>query len=241
VDRLPKAALRAIRDECTGHSIGGQLLYGNINMTWANQIISAIEAGGKVSWSVLLSCSVVLALQYFFPESFVGLPEFVFPTIRIVTVFALILSISSLLPPLINRSRSLWQFVYAPLKRRSTQRKILSLHIGEVIILSKAIAQSDRVIWLKPDLPQTIDLLDSGLIRRFWCGVFPGDGTTSFEIPKDVWRVIHAMEEFRIFDPARLMYILTNSDSQTEDSIVSALPQAHPAVRSWVQSETLSQ
>ncbi|MDU9006868.1 hypothetical protein [Sedimentitalea todarodis] len=210
-------------------------------MTWVNQIITAVESGGKVAWSVLLSCATALALEYFYPDLFIGLPDWVFPTIRIVAIFAFVLSVASISPPIINAIKAIGRYIIAPIKTRSTRKKLLHLHIFEVAILSKALAQSDRTIWAKPDLSTIISLQDSGLIRHFWCGAIPGDGTTSFEVPKEVWRVLLSMEEFRVSDPARLLVVLTPNNGQTEAAIIAALPQAHPAVSSRLRSETPSQ
>ena len=200
-------------------------------MTWVNQIVAAVEAGGKVAWSVFLSCAAALVIENFFPDLFLGLPTWVFPTIRIIAIFSLVLSVAAILPPIINYASALWQVVYAPIKRRSIRKKLLGLHVTEVAILSKAIAEADRTIWIKPDLAQTISLQDNGLIRSFWCGAIPGDGTTSFEVPKEVWRVLLSMEEFGNFSHERLLLALKQGQFNTEESILACLPQAHPAVR----------
>lgn len=200
-------------------------------MSWVNQIISAVEARGKVAWSVFVSCAVALALEHFFPDLFVGQPEWVFPTITIVAIFSLVLSVAAIIPPIVNKARALWQLVYAPIKRRSTRRKLLSLHITEVAILCRAIAQGDRTIWIKPDLAQTISLQDKGLIRSIWCGAFPGDGNTSFEVTKEVWRLLLTMEEFGDFSHEGLLLALKPGQFNTDAIILACLPQAHPAVR----------
>ena len=209
-------------------------------MSWVNQIISAVEAGGKVAWSVFLSCAAALVLEHFFPDLFAGLPEWAFPIIRIVAIFSLVLSITAIFPPIVSKASALWQIAYAPLKRQSTRRKLLHLHIAEVAILCRAIAQGDRTIWIKPDLAQTISLQDKGLIRHFWCGAIPGDGTTSFEIPKDVWRVLLSMEEFGDFIHEGLLLALKPGQFNTEAIILACLPQAHPAVRAKTEQHAAS-
>lgn len=200
-------------------------------MSWVNQIISAVEAGGKVAWSVSFSCAAALALEHFSPDLFVGLPEWVFPTIRIVAIFSLVLSIAAILPPIINKASTLWRSVNAPIKRRSIRKKLLGLHTFEVLILCKAIAQKDRTIWLNPDLAQAISLQDKGLIQSFWCGAISGDGTTSFEVPKEVWRILLSMKEFGDFSHEGLLLALKSGQFNTEAIILACLPQAHPAVR----------
>ncbi|MFN3663913.1 hypothetical protein [Yoonia sp.] len=209
-------------------------------MNWVNQIITAVEAGGKVAWSLFFSCASALALQHYFPDSFIGLPEWVFPTIRIVAIFALVLSVASVLPPLLKIISAVGRLISAPIKARSVRKRLIHLHIFEVAILCQALAQQDRTIWAKPDLSTIISLQDSGLIRSFWCGVAKGDGTRSFEIPKEVWRVLLSMEEFRISDPARLLAVFSRDQGHSEARILAALPQAHPSVRSHMASNALS-
>ena len=206
-------------------------------MSWVNQIISAVESGGKVAWSVFLSCAGALAFEQFFPDLFVGLPEWAFPTIRIVAIFSLVLSVAAILPPVISKLRALWKNICAPIKRRSTRRKLLNLHIHEVLILCKAIAQKDRIIRLKPDMAEAIRLQDKGLIRSFWCGAIPGDGTTSFEVPMEVWRVLLSMEEFIDFSHEGLLTSLHSVQFNTEEIILACLPQAHPAVRAETEQQ----
>lgn len=197
-------------------------------MSWINQIILAVEARGKVVWSVFLSCATALALEYFFPNLFAGLPESIFPTIRIVAIFSFVLSIAAILPPLVGKARAFWRIVCAPIKRRLIRQRLLQLEIIEVVILCRAIAQGDRTIWIKPDLAHTISLQDKGLIKGFWCGM---DGTSSFEIPKDVWRVLLSMEEFDDFSREGLLGALMPGQFNTTEIILACLPQAHPAVR----------
>ena len=61
--------------------------------------------------------------------------------------------------------------------------------------------------------------------------VLQNDGTTSFEIPKEVWRVLLAMEEFGDFSHEGLLLALKPGDFHTEAMILACLPQTHPAVR----------
>ena len=198
-------------------------------MTWVNQIITAVEARGKVAWLVLFSCASALTLEHFFPDSLKGLPDWALPTIRIVGVFAFVLSFAAITPPATNFVKKLLQRISAPIKRRSIRRKLQCIQITEVMILSRALAQYDRIIWAKPDLGAIISLLDSGLIKHFWCGVARGDGMSSFEVPSDVWRILLSMEEFKMADPSKLVAAI--SSGQGNEAIRAALPQAHPAVR----------
>lgn len=204
-------------------------------MTWVNQIILAVEAGGKVAWSVLLSCAAALILEHFFPDLFVGLPEWIFPVIRLVAIFSLVLSIASILPKLLDGLISISKFIYSPINRFLIRNRLLEINISEVVILCKAIAEGSRTIWIKPDLPEAINLVDKGIIKNYWVGVVRGDGTDSFTIPIEVWRIMIAMEEFSDFSRDGLLLALSSGQFNEVKIILACLPQAHPAVRAQVQ------
>lgn len=79
-------------------------------------------------------------------------------------------------------------------------------------------------------MPVTISLQDKGLIRSFWSGMISGDGTTSFEVPMEVWRALLSMKEFGDFNHQRLLLALETGQLNSEGKILECLPQAHPAV-----------
>ena len=205
-------------------------------MNWVNQIISAVEAGGKVVGPVFLSCAAALALEQFFPDSFLGLPEWVFPTIRIVAIFSLVLSITAILPTTISWASAFWKNVHAPIRRRCTQRKLLGLEIFEVIILCKAIAEQDRTILVKPDMAAVISLQDKGLISFFRSGALRGDDFSHYQVPMEVWRVLLLMEEFSDFEHQILLSALEKEPKEAA-LILASLPQAHPAVRAETEQQ----
>lgn len=199
-------------------------------MTVVSQIISAVEASAKVAWSVFLSCLAALTLEHFLPELFAGLPIWVFPAIRIVAIFTFVLAIASIIPSITSGSKAILDFIYAPIWRRSITRKLLRLDINEVAILCWAIAKADRVIRIKPDLYLTISLLDKRLIRQFTSYVVFGDGTDSFEVPSEVWRILLSMEEFRLNNPRALLRIFEEQPNDPEEQLLDCLPKLHPAV-----------
>jgi len=205
-------------------------------VSWVNQIISLVEAGGKVAWLAFVSCAVALASEYLFPELFTGLPEWAFPIIRIVAIVSLVLSIAAIFPLMTSKVSALWQCIYAPIQRRITQKKLLRLELVEVLILCKAIAQIDRTVLLKPDLAAVISLQDKGLIRFFSSGVIWGDGCSSFEVPKEVWRVLLSMGEFGGLNAEGLLRAL-ESGSINDAPLLECLPQAHPAVRAKTEQQ----
>lgn len=200
-------------------------------MNIVDQVISAVEASAKVAWSVFFACLAAIAVEFYQPRFFDGLPEWILPTIHIVALFTLVLSFASIIWPTIGHIKSFWNYLLRPQRTKSTRMELLNISVTELAILSKALAQGDRTVWLKPDLAQAINLQDKGLIQIFWTGFIPSDGTSSFEVPKDVWRVMLSMDEFRNFDPSNLIRVLTPNQGATEAMILAALPQGHPAVR----------
>lgn len=204
-------------------------------MSLVNQIISAVEAGGKVAWRVFLSCAVALAFEHFLPELFVGLPEWAFPTIRIAAIFSLVLSIAAIFPTIINKAIALWQKTYAPIKRRSTRRKLLDLNGYEVLVLCSAIARQNREILLNGDMAPAISLQDKGLIRRLGGRSVCRDGKSCFEVSLEVWRVLLLMEEFKIVSHKEFLDALDKLGSGDTEPILACLPQAHPAVRAQTE------
>lgn len=198
-------------------------------MNWVNQIISAVEAGGKAPWVVFISCAILLILEQFSPDLFVGIPEWSFPIIRIVAIFSLVLSIANLIRPIKQRTISWWQNFCAPIKRRSIRTRLLNIDIWEVLILCRAIAQQDRTIMLKPDLAQAINLLDLGIIEQGYFGVISGDGTINFNVPMEVWRIMLSMNEFTDFN-YRVLLRAIDGGIEDEALILQCLPQSHPAV-----------
>ena len=63
-----------------------------------------------------------------------------------------------------------------------------------------------------------------------------GDGFSSFEVPKEVWRVLLSMEEFGDLNAERLLRAL-ESGSINDAPLLECLPQAHPAVRAKTKQQ----
>ena len=203
-------------------------------MNYIEQIRLAVEASGKVVWSVLLACIAVVVVELQFPDFFQGLPTWVIPFVRIVGIFFAVLALFSVVLWMTRIISRILGGLCLPLKRRGTQRKLLELSVGEVLILSMAVAKADRTVWVKPDVIEVISLQDKGLLKRYVLGVVTSDGTSSFNIPNDVWRVIHTMEEFRL-DDANLLR-LGDIRSFTEAQFVAALPSRHPIVKTHIEN-----
>ncbi|MGK7652386.1 hypothetical protein ACSQ76_08225 [Roseovarius sp. B08] len=197
-------------------------------MNYAEQLISIVEAGGKVVGSVFLASTAVLAFEYFLPGLFVGLPAWVLPGVRVVAIVTFTLFIAALSGSALKHLTSLGKKITAPMRRETIRAKLLELHHQEVLVLCKALSEDERVLWINPDLAVTISLQDKGLIKSYFLGVGFGDGTTSFRIPMEVWRALLGMEEFRMQDKAALARALKSNS--TDAQILALLPQSHPAI-----------
>lgn len=200
-------------------------------MNYIEQITQAIEASTKVVWVVWLASLAAIAAHYSFPDSFIGLPIWVMPSLRLVGIFSFVLVLGSSFRTVAAFVGKLWAYLVEPYKRRSIHSELLKLRITEVATLSLAIAESDRTIWIKPDSPRAISLRDKKLIRKRPISIITSDGTCSFEVPEDVWRIMLSLEEFRISDPARLLRVLRKDSGETEETMRSVLPQLHPSVQ----------
>jgi len=199
-------------------------------VNYVEQAIIAVEASAKVIWPVFFACLAVIGFEFYFSELFVGLPMWVMPIIRIVSIFTLVLCVASMAGTVLGYCKKLWTYIIRPFKKRSAQKTLLELGIAEVFVISTALAKGERTVRIKPDLPTALTLQDKGLIKPYWSGVVTGDGLSSFEVPQDVWRVILSMEEFRMSNPSAL--VNAQNQGANEATIKAALPQGHPSVRS---------
>ena len=73
-----------------------------------------------------------------------------------------------------------------------------------------------------------ISLQERGLIKPVFYGVAVGDGTSSFEVPLDVWKELLDSESFLVTDTDAWTRLL-NGD-QSHETMHRALPRGHPAV-----------
>ena len=174
------------------------------------------------------ACFAVLVVEHYLPESFIGLPAWVLPIIRLVAIFALVLSIASALGTAFKNLKKVGGVLFAPFKKKAIRKKLLDLHCHEVIVLCLALSEGCRTILIKPDLAPVLSLQDKGLIQRFWSGVVSGDGTSSFDVPEDVWRILISMEEFAMPNAPAFKKAVRHGTG--DEQILSTLPPKHPAV-----------
>lgn len=153
------------------------------------------------------------------------------PVLRILAIFTSVLAVFSLAVWMRSVLGRIGSLLFAPLRNLATQRSLLALNLSELVILSRALAESDRNLRVKPDFPPALTLQDKKLIKYYWSGVAYGDGQSDFEIPKDVWRQMLGLSEFVFRDLQASAYTLKNGGD--EHQIVGALPQSHPSVLAW--------
>ncbi|WP_439524978.1 hypothetical protein [Marivita sp.] len=197
-------------------------------MNWASQLKEIIDFSAKAVWLVFSALVVALLVVHYWPALFVGLPNWTLPVIRLSAVLFGVLSFASVLPIAWGIAKGFFAVVAAPLRRRNTRQKLLALDFFEVVVLVKALEEQDRVLWVNADSGTIIGLEDKGLIKRRFFGVIRNDGSSSFEIPKDTWKILLASEEFQVED-RQAWQRLKNGDLSAQ-SISRALPKSHPAI-----------
>ncbi|WP_170397715.1 hypothetical protein [Ruegeria arenilitoris] len=204
-------------------------------MNYIEQVKAAVEAPGKAVWTVLAISGTILLVDYNWPERFVGLPKSALPLARVIFIVCGCLAFNSVFKALfllcgwtLKFLRNTLTGVAAPFRRRKIKKKLLNLELGEVVTLSVALANEDRAVNIKPDSEIAISLLDKGLISQTSFIVPNLDGTGSFNIPMEVWRVMISLVEFRLHNPRALLRALGQFGNGRH--VLRALPQAHPAV-----------
>lgn len=198
-------------------------------MNYVEQVIAAVEASGKVVWSVFAACVAALAAEHYFPERFEGLPDWVLPVLLLAAIFTGVLSIAAVTPPILKGIRWISKLALAPIRKRQVTKNLLALSLEELTVLSKALCEGERRIKIKPDLEATIRLQDKGLIERTPGNTTFSGGKRIFLIPPDVWRIMLELDSFRIANKVNLLRLMERELSPK--AMLPDLPQAHPAVR----------
>lgn len=199
-------------------------------MNYIEQVISLVNAGTKVISAIFVSSLVVIILEANFPELFFGLPIWILPTLRMVTIFTLILIFISIAGPVFGSLKQALSAAVAPLTKKQTKYVLLDLDVNELAVLCCALIEGDRIIRLKPDLATTISLKDRGIIFPVRGILTAGDRRISFEVPLSVWRVLLSMKEFEVADAKKLRNAMAQEGNR--EQIRAALPHRHPAVAS---------
>ncbi len=193
-----------------------------------DQLRAVVNESGKFVWSVLIACFGVLIVEHYDPSYFLGLPGWILPSIRVAAIFFMVLAGFSTLIWIWNWGVRICVVLAAPMNKRQIRKRLLGLNALELVVISKAHAATERIVWAKSDLEIIISLEDKKLLARVFLMVATGDGTSSFEIPLDVWRVILRMKEFKLRDSNALLRTL--SSRFDEEQLVDLLPQMHPAI-----------
>lgn len=201
-------------------------------MNFVKEVTAAIESSSKVVTTVFIASAAVLTLEHFYPKEFLGLPAWVLPTIKIVAIFTMALTAVALFALMAKVMRSFLKALANPIRRKFTREILLKLSLGELAIVSKAKANMDRTIWYKADMPQIVSLREKKIIKEAYTLVITGDGTSSFEFPEDVWRLIITLEEFTLHDSEPLLRALSKRKVKYSE-LASLLPQTHPTVQAF--------
>lgn len=193
------------------------------------QIIAAAEASAKVVRAVFLASVIALLADHIYPGLFFDLPKWIIPTLRLSAIFTAVLSVLSFCEQSKPTVIKLLKLTIAPFTRRRMHSKLLELSLPEIAILCAAIAKVDRTMWYKPDHPTVLLLQEKNLIRPFFCGVIAGDGTSSFEIPMEVWKLLQTMNEFSEFERRGLVEAIASGEI-SKQQLLQLLPKKHPKV-----------
>ena len=202
---------------------------GKLNLV--EQLKAAVEVSQRVVWAVLIASITVLVVEFYYPDLFVGLPAWCLPSIRLMVVFSAVTACLPIAVWLGHKSQYLGRWFWAPIRRNKLRYELLSVDLNELYFLCRALVEGDRVTWLKADIPPTLGLLDKGLIEEYSIPVVVGDGTSSYRVPMEVWRLMIDMGEFRFSDHDQSRSVLPHGGN--EHQVVLALPQGHPAVLAW--------
>ncbi|WP_286759223.1 MULTISPECIES: super-infection exclusion protein B [Sulfitobacter] len=166
------------------------------------------------------------------PDLAEGLPTWVAPSLFL--FFILSLSAFSVALTL-NLLTYVWQKLGMPTavnlvairRRRATKRVLLRLGIWELLVVSIAIAKTDRALHLNPDSPVAISLIRGNIIRRSYSSMYAHSNVSSFEINPEAWQLMLGMEEFDIEDVQQFLRI--ERMKYDFDMLLGILPQKHPA------------
>lgn len=197
-------------------------------MNYVEQLKLVVEASSKVIWAVFAASIIVLAVEKFWPDQFVGLPVWAMPMIRLAAIFFGVLALFSFLKFLAQSAKLATSSFIKSIRRPLIKERLLLLDIGELIPLCLALGDSDRSIWLKPDIQSVISLKEKGLLIRLPVIVVAGDGKDCFQVPLDVWKLLQSMQEFRVNNRDGLKAALALGKI---DEILKFLPHSHPAVQ----------
>lgn len=203
-------------------------------MNLVKEITAAVNASSKVVAAVFVACATTLIIEHFYPKEFLGLPSWVLPTIKIIAIFTLVLTSLALFGLLAKVARSTFKTVSGPIRRGQIRKRLLNLSLGELVIVSIAKANMDRTIWYKADMPEILSLKEDNIIKATYIPAFTGDGTSSFEFPEDVWKMIINLDEFTLHDFEPLLKTLSKGKVKYSE-LAPLLPQAHPKVQAFQQ------
>jgi hypothetical protein len=166
-------------------------------------------------------------LHYYFPESFEGLPLWVIPIFRIITIFTFVISFIEAAGFVIMTLMGLIKACAPPIRKRKIRKTLLKAGFYEVLILTKALVKIDKTFTMNPNLEVTLKMQDQGLIEVMTIA-FSNDLEKRFKVKDDVWKIMLTMEEFKVSNRKKFKSVMrSNSNSEL---ILSVLPQLHPAV-----------
>lgn len=192
---------------------------------------SIVTAPRAISFRVFCVALGLTIFDYFYPDIFIGLPDWLISTVYAVVVASGTLWLLSILSDVLTGSSNFWKYVTGPFRRWLLRRRLRGLDLHEVFVVSISLARANRVVEIKEDSRTCMSLLEKGVIASSGLWGFT-NGYNGFEIPMCVWRQLQNMEEFALEDPAGLerAYAYSSDVGCHEREFLRLLPAEHRSV-----------
>lgn len=201
-------------------------------MNIVEQLIGAVQAGGRVAGTICLASAAVLVCNYYDPQWFGGVPVWVLPAIRILAIFSLVVWLVPASLWLTQSFRRVSQAVMKWVWRRNLEQMLKEIDINELVVLSLSVARTKRELNLNADDPVVMTMVSKKLLEMV--GFSYSDGTHVYRVPEDVWNTMHSMKEFVMEDGASFARYWDEAgrwgNGPNLSRIQPWLPQTHKAV-----------